>query len=66
MDVLSLAVCVMWQYNVIVADAIKPANGQAASFDYLSTQAYMDRGEVENELRVRIMEVENHQPPGVV
>jgi len=41
------------QYNVILANGIKPANGQAPSFDYHDPQAYMDRGEVENELKVR-------------
>lgn len=54
-----MGVCVVWQYNVIVADAIKPANGQAASFDYLSAQDYMDRGEVENELRVSNIKIEH-------
>ena len=40
------------KYNVVIANAIKQANNQPPSFDYSVASNFMDRGEVENELKV--------------
>ena len=40
----------------MIANSIKQANNQPASFDYLVAQNFMDRGEVENELKVYVEE----------
>ena len=45
------------KFNCILAEELKPANGQEATFDYLDVDNFQDRGDNENEVKQIIADI---------